>query len=47
MEDLTAALSSIRVIRDYLMIHRTSGLASLSFFKNLQVIQGNSMVEEK
>lgn len=47
MEELEMGLSSIEEIDTYLKVHRTYGVTSLAFFKNLKRIRGNVLESDK
>ncbi|XP_055857084.1 insulin-like receptor isoform X2 [Episyrphus balteatus] len=47
MEELEMSLSSIEEIDTYLKVHRTYGVTSLAFFKNLKRIRGTVLESDK
>lgn len=47
MEDLAYGLSSIVTIETSLKVQGTYGIFDLKFFKNLQKIEGEKLIEEK
>ncbi|XP_055904049.1 insulin-like receptor isoform X2 [Eupeodes corollae] len=47
MEELEMGLSSIEEIDTYLKVHRTYGVTSLAFFKNLKRIKGTILESDK
>jgi len=43
--ELEYGLGSIRIIRTYLKVHKTQGMLSLGYFKSLQKIQGDELID--